>query len=458
MIEAEDRARQSAGVNGASAWTHPGTRPAREADAAAGGPPAGDTPSDAAGVPETDTHREARGGLALLRRGLQELGAGAVGSVGFERVSDLLPSPLHRAIDRRPLAALAIVVVLVLGTCGALARVALGLLAGAPKVVVAVAGPAQILDQPGGVGTLEPAPQNVFSVSLNAVGISAPIAVEKVDVVPGTHVRVGAPLITLNPVPFEQDVEQVRLALDEAESTLLSNEEASFEAAASPGSYASVAFATNIPELKGQVAIDRQLLRIAEGNTSAITAPMSGIVSSLAVTPGDVVPSGGVLLQIVNPSLVETSATVQLADLQAIKVGDAAMITPSELPGVTLRGSVVAVLPSATGGGLLGSVLVRAANDVSSPVPVGSQVYVSVDASRRSSVTLPNLAILDAQLNPTVLVIRGGRVYPAAVRLGVSDSERTAIISGVTAGERVAISDMQTLRTGEQVRVVQVQR
>ena len=52
---------------------------------------------------------------------------------------------------------------------------------------------------------------------------------------------------------------------------------------------------------------------------------------------------GASLVQIVNPAQVVVNAGMQLSDLQSIAVGDAATITPSQLPDVHLHGTVVAV-------------------------------------------------------------------------------------------------------------------
>ena len=103
-------------------------------------------------------------------------------------------------------AATVFVVAVVLVGGAAVARKVLG---GVPKVVVAVAGPANIDSQPGGVGSVGTLPQNIFSVSLDAVGVTAPITVTRVFVVPGTPVRVGSPLVALSPAPFRDNVEQL---------------------------------------------------------------------------------------------------------------------------------------------------------------------------------------------------------------------------------------------------------
>ena len=348
---------------------------------------------------------------------------------------------------RRPatVAAAVFVVACVLVGGAVVARKVLG---GVPKVVVAVAGPASIDSQPGGVGSVGTLPQNIFSVSLDAVGVNAPITVTRVFVVPGTPVRVGSPLVALSPAPFRENVEQLVLTLQQAESTLAAEESANASGHVTPGSYTNAYLATNIPELKGQVALDEQLLGIARGNSTNITSPVAGEVSSVAVVPGDNVQPGWLLLKIVNTSAVQVTANIELSDLPAVQVGDAATVSPSEVPGVTLYGKVVAIEPNATGGGLEGEVLVDVPNSRTDPVPLGTQVFVNISAPQHVPVAVPEVAVLNTQLNPIVLVVRHGRVYPVAVTVGASDSTWTAVGSGISDGTEVAVSNTQELQHG----------
>jgi hypothetical protein len=361
--------------------------------------------------------------------------------------------PLSSGTRRRAATAAAAVFLAVAVTGGA--AVARQVLGGVPKVVVAVAGPATINSHPGGVGSVGTLPQNIFSVSLDAVGISAPITVTRVYVVPGNRVRAGSPLIALGPAPFQQDIQQLRLKLEQAEATLAADERANASAHLAPGGYANAYLATNIPELTGQVVLDKQLLDIASGNSTTIAAPVAGEVSSVDVVAGDVVEPGALLLKIVNTSTVQVTANIELSDLSAVQVGDAATVSPSEVPGVTMYGKVAAIEPNATGGGLEGAVLVDVPNSPTDPVPLGTQVFVNISAPQRVAVAVPEVAVLNTQLNPIVMVVRHGRVYPVAVTVGAASPTWTAVLAGIPAGTEVAVSNTQELRAGQKVRVVE---
>jgi RND family efflux transporter MFP subunit len=393
-------------------------------------------------------------GTTLIRFGMREIGAGMadVAAGRLEVVRRHLPRRARTISYRRLAVVLVVVLALVVGVVAVAGSTLLDSLKGPTNVVVAPTRAAVINSTPGGVGSIAAAPQDVATVSLNVSvqGVTAPIEVTAVDVLANQQVAAGAPLVQMNPIPFEQNLAQVKLTLEQAEATLQSA-----QAAAAVGGAAAAAqgyLAVQIPTLQGQVGLDQQLVQIAEGNATAITSPIAGYVSQVKVVAGQVVSAGNTLIQVVNPSEIIVNAGMQLTDLQTISVGDAAAITPSQLPNVHLHGTVVAVSASATGDGLEGTVVIEAPNLTTHPVPIGTQSIVNVSAPLRAAVSVPTLAVLNVEIAPVVGVISHGRIHFQPVEIGASDGTRTQILSGLHAGQQVAVSNMQMLTDGDKVR------
>jgi RND family efflux transporter MFP subunit len=408
--------------------------------------------SPAADPTEAEPNVSPLHGTTRIRYGARQIGTGST-DLARDTLDSLrrhLPRRL-RTISRGALV-LALVLVLagILVAAGVATRAVVTRLKGPANVAVATAGPAVIQNTPGGVGTIQAAPQNVATVSLDVQGVTAPIEVTAVDVIANQQVAAGAPLLQLDPVPFEQDLQQVQLALQQSRQTLASAEAAlaNQQTAGSGGAYLSV----QVPTLQGQVALNEQLLQIAEGNATAITAPIAGYVSQVHVATGQVVRSGQNLMQVVDPSQVLVDAGMQLSDLQAISPGDTATITPSQLPGVHLQGTVVAVSAAASGDGLEGTVVVTAPNVPTHPVPIGTQSIVNVSAPTTAAVSVPSLAVLNVDLAPVVGVVSHDRIHFQPVQIGASDGSRTQILSGLAVGQVVAVSNMQELSDGDKVR------
>jgi RND family efflux transporter MFP subunit len=343
----------------------------------------------------------------------------------------------------------ALVVVLVVAVTGG-AVVARSVLSGSPKVILTTAGPSKIINQPGGVGSLTEAPNNSFTVSLNLAGVQDAIfSVSQVDVVNGADVSTGTPLLRIDPTLLAQHAAQFQSQLASALQSLAAAEQA-------PPSKTTLGTATRAQEtaaLSEQVTYAQNLVAIAQGATSVISAPTNGYVTGLTLQPGQVIGAGQQILQIVNPSLLDVSANLLLSDIQTVVPGDSAVVVPTGIPGVQLPGTVVAVSAVSSSGGLEGSVIIQCQNAAKNPVPVGAQVFVHIDAIHSAAVSVPAVAVMNSDLAPAVFVLRHGRVYFQKVTVGATDARRDEILTGLRAGDVVVESNMQSLTDGERVRV-----
>ncbi len=376
-------------------------------------------------------------GWKVVREGVRETGHGAGMLIrsGWTWLRSRLPgAQSSRGLLAWAVAALVVVLALV--------AVAVDVMQKTPSVVVATAGPAMINAQPGGVGTTVPAQNLSFSVSLNVDGITAPVVVTGVNVINGSRVQKGQALLSLDPSSLEQNLASVKAQLAAAQLEL-----ADAEASGGTGSLLPIA------SLLGQVAVDQQLVAIAQGNSTTISAPISGFVINLTVQPGQAVRPGTVMLQIVDTAQIDVSAGLQLSDMQAVAVGQPAVVVPTGLVGVHMPGTVVAINPTATGGGLQGSVVIETDNLATNPLPIGTQVFVRITARRHAAVSVPVLAVQNLDLAPAVFVVSHGRVHITPVGVGASDSHRVQILSGLSAGQVVAESNTQLLTNGEKVAV-----
>jgi len=158
------------------------------------------------------------------------------------------------------------------------------------------------------------------------------------------------------------------------------------------------------------------------------------------------------MLQIVDTSRVNVIAGLQLSDLQSVAIGQTADVVPTGLVGVHLHGTVVAINPTATGAGLQGSVVIDA-NNPSNELPIGSQVFVRITATRHATVSVPRIAVQNLDLAPAVFVVSHGHVHVTPVTVGAVDASRAQILSGLSPGQMVAESNTQLLTDGEQVQI-----
>ena len=376
-----------------------------------------------------------RTGWQIVREGIRETahGTGMVARAGWTGLRSKLPGAQSSlGLVAWAVAALVVVVAVVAVAADALQKT--------PAVVVSTARPATINARPGGVGTTTPAQNLSFSVGLNIDGITAPVTVTGVNVINGSVVQKGQALLSLDPAALEQNVASVKALLSTAQLALAAAEASGGSGAVYP-----------IASLQGQVAVDQQLLAIAQGNSNTIDAPIAGAVTNLTVQPGQAVRPGTTMLQIVDTSQIDVTAGLQLSDMQSVRVGQFADVVPTGLVGVHMPGVVVAINPTATGGGLQGSVVIQTNNLPSNPLPIGTQVFVRIAASRHAAVSVPAIAVQNLDLAPAVFVVSHGHVHVTPVTVGAVDANRAQILSGLAAGQVVAESNTQLLTNGERV-------
>lgn len=200
-----------------------------------------------------------------------------------------------------------------------------------------------------------------------------------------------------------------------------------------------------------------QIDRLASGGkpffTTTIISPVSGIVTQKLVVPQQYVAQGQALLQVTDLSTVWVEADVYEQDLSKIAIGQRVSVTAAALPGVTLPGTVAFVQPVVTGEGRTTRVRVELANR---NLQLKPDMYVSVrlfGGTGHSALTVPPTAILDRGQQQFVWVeVSPGNFSPRQVTVGARTPERVEILSGLNAGEIVAVEGGFLLDSEAQLR------
>jgi len=200
-----------------------------------------------------------------------------------------------------------------------------------------------------------------------------------------------------------------------------------------------------------------QIDRLASGGkpffTTTIVASVSGIVTKKLVVPQQYVAQGQPLFEVTDLSTVWVEADVYEQDLSKIAIGQRVAVTAAALPGVTLPGTVAFVQPIVTGEGRTTRVRVELANR---SLQLKPDMYVSVrlfGGTGRSALMVPPTAVLDRGQQQFVWVeVSPGSFSPRQVTLGARTPERVEILSGLSAGERVAVEGGFLLDSEAQLR------
>jgi multidrug efflux system membrane fusion protein len=253
-----------------------------------------------------------------------------------------------------------------------------------------------------------------------------------------------------------------RIQRDLARSTTLLSKGAATQQAVDQGTSDSKSAQASIQSDKA--AIQNSQVKLSY---TKIFAPIDGRVGAVQVTPGNLVSANSTtaLVTITQIDPVRVTFTMPERELSAIRAAVGAG-TPPE----------VRIIPSgsktATARGMLnffdsnvdtmsGTVTLKA------PVPNADLAlwpgqYVDIElyyTPLRDMIVVPSVAVESGQDSPYLYVVKpDGTVEMRKVSVATADGARTAIASGLAAGERVVVDGQAGLSQGTRVRDTSVQR
>ena len=173
--------------------------------------------------------------------------------------------------------------------------------------------------------------------------------------------------------------------------------------------------------------------------TVTLLAPVSGIVTSKGVFEGMQVEPGTELFTVSDLSSVWIEADVYENEASVVKVGQEAKLTLAYQPGSEMKGKVKYIYPYLNPE----TRTLKVRFDFPNPgLALKLDMYVTVELPVESEdgVIVPDSAIIDTGVRQVVFVSPSeGRFEPHLVKVGIRADGRAQILSGVAAGERVAI-------------------
>lgn len=184
-----------------------------------------------------------------------------------------------------------------------------------------------------------------------------------------------------------------------------------------------------------------EVLRTGQPRRSfTLYSPVSGVVVVKNVVEGQAVTAGEMVYTIADLADVWIDADVREADASAARVGAAADIEVTGVPGRKFSGRVAYVYPTldSASRAIRARVVVANAGRLLKP---GMYATVHLTAQRRVALTVPASAVLRTGVRDVVFVDAGnGRLVPTEITVGQSAGDFTEVLSGLTQGQRVATS------------------
>ena len=289
--------------------------------------------------------------------------------------------------------------------------------------------------------------------------ISAPVVQTLID--QGQRVSAGQLLLRLDDTAIRDQALSARSAVTTAQAnlTVAQRELERNETLLKAGAIAERAAEQSRAQLtaaRAQLATAQAQQALAEKmlSNTRITAPFAGIVSARSVNAGDVVSPGTALVTIVDPSTMRLEASVPAEALSAVRLGAPVDFSVTGYPNRHFTGRVTRVNPIAdpatrqvriiaslpnTGGTLVGGLFAEG----------------RVSSESHQAPVVPQSAVDERGLRPSVVRLKSGRTEKTEVSLGLRDAatETVEITQGLTAGDTVLLGAARGISAGTPVRV-----
>jgi multidrug efflux pump subunit AcrA (membrane-fusion protein) len=176
----------------------------------------------------------------------------------------------------------------------------------------------------------------------------------------------------------------------------------------------------------------------AQLSYSRIVSPIDGVVTDRPLFAGEMPPSGGPIITVMDVSQVIARAHVSQADVKELKVGNAANILPAD-GSAKVAGKVTVVSPALDPTSTTVEVWVQSPNPGQRLKP-GTSVRVEMIARTvQSALVIPQAAVLTSPSGSTSVIVVGPENKPEkkGVTLGIRDAGNVEVTDGLESGERV---------------------
>jgi HlyD family secretion protein len=212
-----------------------------------------------------------------------------------------------------------------------------------------------------------------------------------------------------------------------------------------------------IDSLRARVAAARSSSAALAERTAKfrIAAPFPGIVTRKILEVGETKQPGAPLFAVADPRDIYIEAPIDESESAKVRKGQNVRLYPDAYLGETFAGVVSEVRPT-----IEVSKEVSRANTIEiqpasppRPLRLGMSVDVEVLTGRKEdALQVPSSSVMERERQKFVYIVRGGEIVRSDITTGISNWDRTEVLSGVSPGDDVVTSlEIKDLGPGSSV-------
>jgi multidrug efflux pump subunit AcrA (membrane-fusion protein) len=212
----------------------------------------------------------------------------------------------------------------------------------------------------------------------------------------------------------------------------------------------------NVEALRAQVAQAQAAVDLIKTNieNSVIKAPVSGMISSKQIQPGEMCQAGATLGAVVNIDRVKVVINVPEEDINKLKDGQEATVNVDALGNEGRIKSKISIVSPASGASRLFQVKIEMENKEHRLKPGMFANVNVVRGIKENVITVPKDAVLIKKHGNVVYVVKEGKAEERLVKVGVTNGDRVEITEGLKEGETVVTSGQNMLTEGSAVKIL----
>jgi membrane fusion protein (multidrug efflux system) len=290
-----------------------------------------------------------------------------------------------------------------------------------------------------GTAALEPLAES--QVVAKTSGVALAVLVEE-----GQQVKAGQPLVRLDPDRARLTVAQAEAQLRKLENNYRRAQQLVAQQLISAG---------EVDQMRYDLENARAQYNMAslELSYTTVVAPISGVIASRSIKPGNFVQINSPIFRIVDASRLEATLNVPEREIAKLKAGQRVDLAADALPGRKFEGQVDRVSPVVDTG--TGTFRVVASFSGAGELQSGMFSRLSINYDQRAdALVVPRAALLEDGGEPAVFAIRDGKAQRAELKLGYDDSGWVEVREGLKAGDLVVVAGKAALREGSAVQVL----
>ena len=186
-------------------------------------------------------------------------------------------------------------------------------------------------------------------------------------------------------------------------------------------------------------------------SNAVIVSPITGVVASRAVDPGELVSAGSPAFVVIDLSRVTAEASVDEALVRKVRPKESVPVSADAAGSGPLTGVVETVSPAADPRTQGYAVKIRI-QDPGDALRPGMLARISFPVESRTGIlVVPNQALVTDSGVQNVYTVEAGVVKKIAVQTGISDETVTEITAGLSEGALVITEGQSFLNEGEKV-------